>query len=115
MSAQPTASLPAGASDRFAPLRALTEQIRECMLARQWTRAAELDLERRAGIAELFERRATAEELPELVAGLRELLMRNDELLGLMAHQRRSLDRRADTLSVARRMSSAYHTSRPRR
>ena len=95
-------------ADRFAALRALTDDSRERMRARDWATAAELDVQRRAGIAALFEERPTEAELPGLVEGLRDLVRLNDELLGLMAHQRRILDRQADTLNTARRMGTAY-------
>ncbi len=100
--------LPEPAVDRFAPLRVLSAQIRERMLARDWAGAADLDNERRVGIAALFERKPTPEELPQMVEGLKELVRVNDELLGLMAHQRRILDRQADTLAAGRRMGGAY-------
>ncbi len=102
-------------AERVADLKVLTERIRERMLARDWSTAAELDVERRSRMSELFERRPTAEELPGFVAGLRELVQMNDELLGLMAHQRRTLDRQADTMSVARRMGQAYLGTQRRR
>jgi len=95
-------------AERIDDLKALTERIRERMLARDWATAADLDLERRSRMSALFERRPTSEELPSFVEGLRELVRMNDELLGLMAHQRRTLDRQADTLSAARRMGAAY-------
>lgn len=95
-------------AEQIAALKALTGEIRERMLARDWATAAELDVRRRAGIGELFEHRARADDLPALVEGLRELVRMNDELLGLMAHQRRMLDRQADTLRSGRQMSSAY-------
>ena len=96
-------------------LKALTTRIRERMLARDWGTAADLDVERRSRMTELFERRPTAEELPSFVEGLRELVRMNDELLGLMAHQRRMLDRQADTFSAAKRMGSAYLGAQRRR
>ena len=102
-------------AERLAALRALTLTIREHLLAREWAQAAELDLTRRAGIAELFDDRPSAEDLPVLVTGLRELVALNDELLGLMAHQRRALDRHADLLVAGRRMGDAYLGSPARR
>ncbi len=93
---------------RIAHLRELTLAIREHLQAQEWARAAELDLTRRAGLAELFDDRPSAEDLPVLVTGLRELVALNDELLGLMAHQRRALDRHADLLVAGRRMGDAY-------
>ena len=56
-------------AERLAALRALTLTIREHLLAREWAQAAELDLTRRAGIAELFDDRPSAGDLPVLVTG----------------------------------------------
>lgn len=100
---------------RLARLRELTLSIREHLIAQEWAQAAELDLTRRAGIAELFDERPAAGDLPVLVSGLRELVALNDELLGLMAHQRRALDRHADLLVTGRRMGDAYLGSPGRR
>lgn len=105
-----TASVACGVTtaDKLVTLRELTLRIRDLLLIQDWATAAELDLTRRAGIAELFERKPSNEELPLVVNGLRELVAMNDELLGLMAHQRRGLDRRTDMMVAAKRVGKAY-------
>lgn len=99
---------PSPIAEQLATLKTLTQQIREFLLLQDWNAATDLDLKRRGLLAELFDRQAPAADLPALVAGLREVVAMNDELLGLMAHHRRALDREVDLLSNAKRMGKAY-------
>lgn len=101
-------AVPSAVAERLAALKALTRQIRDLLLLQDWNAATERDLTRRTLLAELFDSPAPAADVPLLVAGLREVVAMNDELLGLMAHHRRALDREVDLLSTAKRMGKAY-------
>jgi hypothetical protein len=100
-----------GTAARTAELAAIlrfTTEIRAEVEAGEWARAGSLDLERRAALERLFDERPQATELAELAKMLKRVIELNEEILGLMAHKRRTLDREADLLATGRRAGMAY-------
>lgn len=98
---------PARAAD-FAALRDLTLALRACVEAGEWLDCAELESRRRAVIERVFDEPPSAAELPSLTETLREVVRVNEEMLGLAAHRRRTLEREVDTVARGRVAVDAY-------
>ena len=92
----------------FGLLLSLTEALKSHLERGDFGAAAELELERRRIVERVFEAAPAAAELPVLTATLREVVRLNDELIGLAEHQRRTVAREIDLLSVGREASRAY-------
>lgn len=107
MSAVPRLPVPQRSAD-FERLLELTRALRAQVEQGEWGRAAALETDRRAVVERVFDSAPTAEELPALVATLREVVRINDELIGLAEHRRRAIAREADTVALGHRASRAY-------
>lgn len=86
----------------------LTTRIRDGLESGDWGGAADLEAERRSLMELIFDGPPPASELDAMTATLREVVKINDELIGLAEHQRRTLERDADTVALGRTAVRAY-------
>jgi Flagellar protein FliT len=96
----------------FGELLRLTEALRTQLESGEWGRAADLELERRRIVNQVFDVAPSASELPVLTATLREVVRINDELIGLAEHRRRALARELELFALGREANRAYDATR---
>ena len=86
----------------------LSRELKGRVEVQDWQAAAALEAERRELLEGFFASPPPAEELPETVRLLRELIEANDVLVGIAEHIQRGIAREAETVAVGRKAVLAY-------